>query len=81
MNCKNCGHGSHCGVPKYARDLNIKIDGIPDMSHICEHCSCALCEKKVISVKQYVKQYKLHEEKALSTVERNNFWKNIVIKD
>ena len=81
MNCKNCGHPSHCGGPKYARDLHIKIEGMPSLARICDHCSCEFCETRTMTIKEYIEQHKKHEENRVSTVERNAFWKKVKIKD
>lgn len=78
MSCKICGHPSHCGGPRYARDLVIKIEGISDLTRICEECSCDLCEMKIMSVEQYIEQYKKHEKNRTSTNERNAFYKRVI---
>ena len=43
--CKNCGHDSHCGVPKYGERLDF-IDVPPTRYEICKQCRCSKCEVK-----------------------------------
>jgi hypothetical protein len=40
-NCKNCGHGSHCGAI-----LKKDLDGNGEEIQICTNCRCERCESE-----------------------------------
>ena len=48
INCKNCGHESHCGVPLYKEFRREPYNhGIEGQTEVCRNCRCELCEDKV----------------------------------
>mgnify|MGYP001265457792 CR=1 FL=1 len=44
MNCRNCGHPSHCGVP--LREETFTETGRVNYIVICQSCSCYNCSTK-----------------------------------
>jgi len=46
-NCKNCGHGSHCGVP-----LKDEFCAGDAMILICSHCRCEKCVENEDSISE-----------------------------
>ena len=40
-NCKNCGHGSHCGAI-----LKKDLDGNGEEIQVCTNCRCERCESE-----------------------------------
>ena len=41
--CQNCGHESHCGVPKYREERTWRGDLLGEIE-VCKFCRCVECK-------------------------------------
>jgi hypothetical protein len=51
IECQNCGHESHCGVP-LMKDFRREPynHGIEGQIRVCDHCRCEMCERDSIII-------------------------------
>ncbi len=45
INCQNCGHESHCGVPLW-KEFRPPGKGIQGQIQVCKQCRCENCNDK-----------------------------------
>ena len=41
--CQNCGHESHCGIPKYREERNWRGERLGEIE-VCKFCRCVECK-------------------------------------
>lgn len=53
--CKNCGSGSHCGVPLYSDQHFSLKNELPSRAKLCDTCRCEQCSqpKQCFICKEY----------------------------